>query len=123
MKNYLKKNVLVVEDEEVTYYFINKMLTQNDANVFRATNGLEAINMIISKANIDLILMDIQLPELNGWETIVEIKKINGNIPIIIQTAYSSKKQKDRCTELGCTGYITKQYNFSELILLIKEYL
>ncbi len=123
MESYFRKNVLVVEDEEVTYFFINKVLSKYEANVFRAANGFEAINLIRNKANIDLVLMDIQLPGLNGWETIVEIKKINNTVPIIVQTAYAMKEQEKRCYELGCKGYISKPYDLNELFSLIREYL
>ena len=121
MENYYRKNILVVEDEDINYFFICLMLINNQANVLRACNGLEAVNIIKAKPNIDLVLMDIQLPIMSGWDAILEIKQINSNLPIIVQTAYA--KQKKRSDELGCSGFIAKPYNYNDLFLLIQNYL
>jgi CheY-like chemotaxis protein len=121
MKNHFKKNILVVEDEDINYFFICMMLVDSQANVFRAINGLDAINLVIEKPNIDLVIMDIQLPVMNGWDAIIQIKKNNIRLPIIVQTAYAHKE--NRCNELGCDGFIAKPYSPGELLKLVNKFI
>ncbi len=121
MKNHFKKNILVVEDEDINYFFICMMLVDSQANVFRAFNGIEAVELVKDKPNIDLIIMDIQLPIMNGWDAIIQIKKCNCKLPIIVQTAYAHKE--NRSHELGCDGFIAKPYSPVDLLVLVKKFI
>ncbi len=123
MKNFSYKNILVVEDEDVNFIFINLILTNNHFNVLRACTGTEAVMYVKNNTNIDLILMDIELPELNGWGAILQIKKIDEKLPIIVQTAFNLKEYEKRCFEMGCQAFIAKPYNANDLLAQIKKYL
>jgi|APIni6443716594_1056825.scaffolds.fasta_scaffold390199_2 CheY-like chemotaxis protein len=123
VKNLKNKTILVVEDEDFSYLFIYSALIDYKAHVIRAKNGIEAVEMCQENPKIDLVLMDIQLPEMNGWDATTEILKHNENLPIIAQTAYAMKKQKDRCFEVGCVDYISKPYDNNDLVNMVNRYL
>ena len=123
MDKFFNKNILVVEDEDVNFIFVNLVLTSNHFNVLRACTGKEAVMYVENNSNIDLILMDIELPELNGWDAIVQIKKIDEKIPIIVQTAYAHKENELRSANLGCQAFIAKPYGHNDLLALVQKYL
>ena len=78
-------------------------------------DGKEAVELCMKNKNIDLILMDIQMPEMNGLEATEEIKKFNKNIPIIAQTANAIMEERQKCLSAGCDDFVTKPVNISEL--------
>ena len=113
-------NVLVVEDEEVNFLFIETLLRAFDfkLNITHAKNGIEAINLC--NDDTDLVLMDIKIPLLNGYEATKKIKEIRPDLPIIAQTAYSTQNDKDAAIGAGCDDYISKPINRVELSNKIK---
>ncbi len=114
------KTILVVEDEDFSFMFINEILIQEKAKVLRAKTGKEAVEICKENSEtINLVLMDIQLPVMDGWQATKEILKYHSNLPIIAQTAYAMKKQKDKCFESGCIDYIAKPYDNQQLLELI----
>ncbi|MFH2143835.1 MAG: response regulator [Bacteroidota bacterium] len=123
IKNFKNKTILVVEDEDFSYLFIYSALIDYKVNVIRAKNGREAVEICQENPKIDLVLMDIQLPEMNGWDATIQILKFNENLPIIAQTAYAMNKQRDRCFEAGCIDYISKPYDNVELIKLVNQHI
>ena len=121
MKN---KTILVVEDEDFSFMFIYEILSNEKVKILRAKTGREAISIYENNTDkINLILMDIQLPIMDGWEATKEILKIDDKLPIIAQTAYAMKKQKDKCFESGCIGYLSKPYDNEQLIDLISQHI
>jgi len=108
-------NVLVVEDEEINFLFIETLLKTFEfkLNITHAKNGIEAINLCNN--DTDLVLMDIKIPLLNGYEATKKIKEVRPNLPIIAQTAYSTIKDKDAAIGAGCDDYISKPINRVEL--------
>jgi len=116
------RNILIVEDEYVNFEFLNEVLTRTKANVFFAATGSSAIE-ISMRQRIDLILMDIQLPDISGYEVTSQIRKQNSNIPIIAQTAYASDDDKNRCFAAGCNDFIAKPINFKILLQKIDKLL
>jgi CheY-like chemotaxis protein len=118
------KTLLVAEDEEVNYSLIYEILKETEVNILHATNGREAIDILLNKKNkIDLILMDIKMPEMNGYETILAIRNMNHEIPIIAQSAYAMHDEIEKCFRLGCNDYITKPISTHEFINCIGKYL
>ena len=114
----------MVEDEDFSFMFINEILAQEKAFVLRAKTGTEAISMYNDYADaISLVLMDIQLPIMDGWEATKEILKKDSKLPIIAQTAYAMKKQKEKCFESGCIDYIAKPYDNEQLLSLISQHI
>ena len=109
------KTLLVVEDEESNYFLLERILRRTNAKVIWAKNGIDAINMAFD-GNIDLILMDIRMPVMDGYEATAEIRKFNKTIPIIAQTAYALKGEKERSMAAGCDGYISKPIDPKEFL-------
>jgi len=116
------KSILVAEDEDSSYLFIEKSLRKTNANLIRAFNGEEAVN-ILKDNNIDLILMDMQMPVMNGYRATQIVKKINKNIPVIAQTAFAMAEQKEKIFKIGCDDYLAKPLNSNELINTILKYI
>jgi signal transduction histidine kinase len=87
-KDWSSKKLLVAEDMRSNFIYLQELLRPTNINILWATNGKQAIDMVKENPDIDLILMDILMPEMDGYEATVEIKKINNNIPVIAQTAY-----------------------------------
>lgn len=122
--NWNDKHILVVEDEPMTYKLIQIMLGKTGAILYKAMDGREAVEYCKNSYNkVDLILMDIGLPKMNGYDATKMIRKTNPNIPIIAQTAYVLKEQKDRCFESGCNEYLAKPYSSDELIKIMSKFL
>jgi CheY-like chemotaxis protein len=123
MTIWKEKNILIVEDEPMTYRLIEVMLKDTGANLDKADDGQKAINIIKkNKDKYDLILMDIGLPNVDGYTATKKIKKLNKNIPIIAQTAYSQKQHRLKCFESGCDDFIAKPYSSDELKDIIRKF-
>lgn len=119
----VEKTILVAEDESSNYRLIQAILKRNNFKVIRAENGEEAMNMCAEDASIDLVLMDIRMPLMNGMEATKEIKKIRPNLPIIAQTAYAMDGDKDKAIEQGFDDYVSKPIRKDILIEKIKLFL
>lgn len=117
------QKILVVEDEEINYFFLETVLTGKDAKVVWAKNGKEAVDIINKNERIDLILMDLKMPVMNGHEATKIIKKIKPKIPIIAQTAYALSGDEKLAKQKGCDGYISKPINTSDLLKIIWNFL
>ncbi len=117
------KTFLIAEDDKFSYKFLEGFLKQTRADVLHASDGIEAVNICRNNTNIDLILMDIQMPEMNGLEATEEIKKFNKKIPVIAQTANAITEEKQKCLMAGCDDFISKPINISELYAKIDKWL
>ncbi len=115
------KNILVVEDVEVNYVLLMKILQKLGANVIHAWNGLEAVEYV-SKQKPDAILMDINMPIMNGLEATGKIKEIYPDIPVIIQTAYTSSENRIESNKVGADDYIEKPILRSKLENCLKKF-
>ncbi|NQU53179.1 MAG: response regulator, partial [Bacteroidetes bacterium] len=123
-KNDIKtKTVLIVEDDEASYKFIEVVLLRLKTNCIWVGNGEEAIRACKENTNINLVLMDINMPVLNGYEATIEIKTFNPNLPIIAQTAYAIAGDREKALEVGCDDYISKPIKKDELIEMIGKYI
>lgn len=116
------KTILVVEDDEQSYYFLKELLKRTGVNIVRACNGLDAVEICKSNAVIDIVLMDIQLPRMNGFEATIQIKKIKKSLPVIAQTAYAMSGDKERCLMAGCDDYIQKPLSIENLLPKIHQH-
>jgi CheY-like chemotaxis protein len=116
------KVLLVVEDEDHNFTYIYEILKRTGITVIRAETGNDAIHKF-SAHKVDLVLMDIKLPDVDGLEATKEIKMLNAEVPVIAQTAYAMKKERDRCMEAGCDDYLSKPFDPDTLITLVKQYL
>ena len=117
-----QKVVLIVEDDESSFEFLKFMLTNKNYRVIWASRGLEAIK-ICQERSIDLVLMDINMPGMNGYEATAVIKEKFPDLPIIAQTAYAVLGDKEKAIDAGCDDYIPKPIKRKELNKLLKKYL
>lgn len=116
--------ILIAEDNETNFSLIKTYLKKSliDYTIIWKTNGLEAIKECENN-KIDLILMDIRMPLLNGYDATREIKKINPQLPIIIQTAYADSNSRLEAISCGCNEILYKPYSSKQLLSKIKKYL
>ena len=118
-----EETILIAEDDNINFLLFQKMMQNKNYKIIRANNGQEAVDICLNNPNLDLVLMDIKMPIMNGFEALEQIKPIRPNLPIIAQTAYSSSDDKIRIEEAGFTDYITKPLNRERLFELIDIYL
>ncbi len=118
------KTVLIVEDEDSNFRVLKTMLSKTGLKVLRAEDGTSAVTMFTQgKNNIDLVLMDIKLPEMNGIEATQIIKELNSNIPIIAQTAYAMFNEEQEIMKAGFDDYLTKPIISTVLFETLSGYL
>lgn len=116
------KVILVVEDVDTNKIFFDAALRKTHATILWAKDGQEAIDMF--KVNrIDLVLMDLQLPIVDGYTATRELKKINSTIPIIAQTAHVMSGEREKCMEAGCDGYLAKPIRLQILMETLSKFL
>jgi len=116
------KVILIVEDEDLNFKVLESALARTDATILRANDGLEAIRMVKNQ-DLSLVLMDIQMPKMDGYLATKEIKKINSKLPVIAQTSYAMSGERERCIEAGCDEYLPKPLNLAELLSIIDKYI
>ncbi len=121
--SWKNQKILIVEDEDLNFLFLEKLLNTTGLEIIRASTGIEAIENVRKHKAIDLILMDIKLPEMDGLTATREIKKIDSKIPVIAQTAYAMKGDKEEILEAGCIDYIAKPIKVDNLLAILKYYL
>jgi CheY-like chemotaxis protein len=116
------KVILVVEDIDTNKIFFDAALRKTKAKILWAIDGKEAIEMF-SKNKIDLVLMDLQLPIMDGYTATKEIKKINPDIPVIAQTAHVMSGEREKCMEAGCDDYLAKPIRLQILMDTLSRFL
>lgn len=115
-------NLLIAEDDEMAQALIEMMLGDYCASVLVADNGREAVELSKNNPNIDLVMMDIKMPELNGYEATRQIRQFNKEVIIIAQTAYAGSGDREKAMAAGCNEYITKPIIRNELLSLVRKY-
>jgi len=113
--------ILIVEDVKSNILYYKSAFKHSGANVLLATDGKLAIEIVKKTPNIDIILMDIHMPHMNGLEATRRIKEINPNIKIIIQTAYVLDHTEDECFTAGCDAFLAKPISLTRLIGLVND--
>jgi CheY-like chemotaxis protein len=116
------KVVLITEDEEVNFFYLKTLLKKTEARIIRAKNGKEAVDTITKyKGQIDLVLMDLNMPVMDGYEAMRIIKSKHPEIPIIAQTAYTLNNDRYKCLQAGFNDYISKPINRVALFRMVNE--
>lgn len=115
--------ILITEDETYNYLFLAEMITGLRGHVLHAKNGLDAVEACQSHPEIDLVLMDIKMPVMNGLEATRQIRTFNPNVPIIAQTAYALGGDKEKALAAGCNDYLTKPILKSDLLNCLARHL
>ena len=115
--------ILIVEDDPLSSILLNKNLKGENITILCAENGWEAVELVEHHPEINLVLMDIKMPVMNGFETTKLIKQQHPDLPVIAQSAFTSKEDKQKAQEAGCDAFITKPINKTELLNLITKLL
>lgn len=118
-----KPLILIVEDVESNYLYLNAVLTKLNARIEWVQNGLEAVNFAKENPDIALILMDLQMPEMNGYDATREIKKIYPEMKIIAQTAFAMSDDRAKAIEAGCDDYLAKPIRSKDLLETVNKFL
>jgi len=118
----LNFKTLIVEDDENSEMYLREIIKSLCKEIFIAKTGIEAIEICRKNPDIDLVLMDIQLPDTNGYEATRQIREFNKNVVIIAQTAFAMNKDREKAIKAGCNDYISKPTKKDELSALIRKY-
>jgi DNA-binding response OmpR family regulator len=122
MNIYNGQKILVVEDNFMSYKLMEAHFKRANLTILHAADGLTALSLFKSNPDIDLILMDIQLPGINGLQVTRSIREINTEVPVIATTGNAFEDDRIACIEAGCTYYFTKPINFSELYGILDKH-
>jgi len=123
-KNQIKKlKILVAEDDEPSEMLITMAIKMLSKEVLKARTGGEAVEICRNNPDIDLVLMDIRMPEMDGYEATRQIRQFNKDMVIVAQTAYGLTGDREKAIESGCNDYISKPFNKVSLTVLLKNIL
>ncbi|MBI9054528.1 MAG: PAS domain S-box protein [Bacteroidales bacterium] len=117
------KTILIVEDDLISMTYLEELLIGTKASILKAFNGEKAVEIFKNNANIDIVLMDVYLPKMSGNDATREIKKINAEIPVVMQSAYALPSDKKESFKYGCDDYITKPIDPRLLMVTIKKFM
>jgi signal transduction histidine kinase/CheY-like chemotaxis protein len=121
---YAQKNVLIAEDVKSNFNYLNAIIEFTDAKVIWAKTGQEAIDICMrNNPQIDLVLMDIRMPEINGLDATRKIKEYNPDIPVIVQTAFAMNNERRDSINAGADDFITKPIDPQTLMKILQDYL
>jgi signal transduction histidine kinase/CheY-like chemotaxis protein len=117
-----KLKFLIAEDDEVSSFYLTSILKSINCEILESFNGAEAVEQFRCNPDVDIILMDLKMPVMDGFEATQEIRKLNSEVIIIIQTAYAFTSDKEKSIKVGCNEYISKPIKEEELLDLINKY-
>jgi PAS domain S-box-containing protein len=121
--NHLKKiKILIAEDDEISKLFINKVVQPFSKETLNVSNGAEAVAVCSNNPDIDLVLMDIKMPIMDGYEATEEIRKFNKEVIIIAQTANGLSSDIRKTIEVGCNDHISKPIDKHEFLMVLQKY-
>jgi hypothetical protein len=118
-----KLKILIVEDDEISYSLLSRTIQKISKEVLHAMTGVEAVEACRNNPDLDLVLMDIRMPQMNGLEATHQIRRFNKDVIIIAQTAYAFDSDSEKAIEAGCNDYISKPINKTLLYEAIKKYI
>jgi len=115
--------ILIVEDDVSSTFYLKEVLKDTRADLFHAPDGQQALDLCIENPGINIILMDIKMPVMNGIDATIAIKKIRPDIHIIAQTANSMYDHHIQCMQAGCSDFIAKPVDSVELLQKVATFL
>lgn len=118
-----KIKVLIAEDDHVSFLYLSKILKESQFIILHAENGEIAVDIVRNTPDIELIIMDIRMPELDGFEAIKQIKSLKPNLPVIAQTSYAFSEDREKIISAGFSEYLSKPIEQSQLLKLIENYI
>jgi CheY-like chemotaxis protein len=117
-----KLKILIAEDDKNSKFVLKEFTINLSKETLEVNSGMEAVELCFQNPDIDLVLMDIELPELDGYETTRQIRMFNKNVVIIAQTAFATKSDQEMAIAAGCNDYISKPFTQANLTEIIKKY-
>jgi len=119
------KKVLVIDDDLRNIFALTSLLEHHDIKVLHAENGRAGIELLRKTPDVDIILMDIMMPEMDGYETTQAIRQVPAfqNLPIIALTAKAMKGDRDKCLEAGASDYVTKPVDLEQLFAVMRVWI
>jgi CheY-like chemotaxis protein len=117
------KTILIAEDTDCSFLYLKTILRNTSASILWASSGQEAINLVREHREIDVILMDINMPGISGFEATVGIHSIRPGLPVIAQTAYVHDNEVELCFASGCIDYISKPIDKNLLLEKLSVFL
>jgi CheY-like chemotaxis protein len=121
--NWKDKVILIAEDLELNYILLVNALEKTRIEIIRAKDGIEALEISKSNPRINLVLMDIDMPRMDGYEATRQIKRMRPKLPIIAQTALSMIDEKEKSAEAGCDDYIAKPIKLQSFLNTLSKFL
>jgi len=121
--NWQNKIILIAEDEDANFLYLKTAISVTKATVIRANNGREAVDLVKNKPEIDLVLMDIKMPVMNGVDATKVIKSFNSSMVVIAQTAYANEDDRTIYLNAGCNDFLAKPITRDKLLKTISQYL
>ena len=115
--------ILIAEDDDISCILLQKILHMDNVTLLSTGNGKDAVELVGQHPEIDIVLMDIKMPEMNGYEATMVIKRIRPELPVIVQTAFASADERKKAGEAGCDAFISKPVKKNELLMLIQSLL
>ena len=119
----MKLKILIVEDDDIAQIYLNEIVESFSREILMAGSGIQGLKYFKDHQDIDLILMDIKLPDLNGYEVTKQIRLYNKTVIIIAQTAYAMSSDRAKAMDAGCNDYVSKPVTKDILLKTIKKYL
>jgi CheY-like chemotaxis protein/nitrogen-specific signal transduction histidine kinase len=116
------KTILIAEDDEISYIYLSRMLALYKLNIIRAYNGQDAIELLEANPDVCIIIMDIKMPIMDGYQATRIIREKGINIPILALTAFAFSDDKEKALAAGCNDYLSKPVKKEKLIDMIKYY-
>ena len=121
-KNQMGINILIAEDDENNLMYLAAVLEEENAKIYESSNGMEALEMVKNHPEIDLVLMDLKMPEIDGFEATRQIKKMRPTLPVVAQTAYAFSEDQEKAISAGCDDYLSKPIKTQTLLEIVNKY-
>ena len=120
-----KHTILVVEDEDINYMYLETLLfdMKYEFKILHALDGLEGVEFVKKDKTIDLVLMDLRMPEMDGFTATELIKGLKPLLPVVVQTSYLSSDDRQRASAAGCDDFISKPISEDTLRLILEKFL
>lgn len=118
-----KRLVLIAEDDDDNFFYLRVSIKAFDFNIIRARNGREAVQMVKENKDLSLVLMDLKMPGMDGYEATRQIKEINPALPVVAVTAYALAGDEMKTIKAGCDAYISKPFSRESILEIIGKHL
>jgi PAS domain S-box-containing protein len=122
-QNIKKSKILIADDDYTSFVYLSKLLNRDEFTLLYAENGEMALQLVREIRDLDLVIMDIKMPIMDGFQATKEIRLINPDLPVIAQTAYAFREEQDKILSSGFNDYISKPINSNDFLSMINKYL